>query len=83
MKLRTKLQNGWKSLKNIIASPKLTFVLKSILFLLAVVIGIPMIWISIPTPYRPTDFWDFFNSTLLCYVAWNVTIKRVGCWIKN
>jgi len=83
MKYKLVLSNMWTSLKNLITGRTARTVYRLVIFLGIVTVGIPIGWAHIPIEYRPQNFWDFFNSALLCYIAWHVTIKRVGCWIKN
>ena len=81
--IKMTLYNLWLGAKFILASKVVSFIARMAMFLTVTCIGIPYVWINIPVEYRPQEFWEFFNSILLCYIAWNITINRVGCWLRS
>ena len=81
--IKRSLHRLWNGFKKISGHPSTVLTLRTLSFLAIVTVGIPMAWSHIPQEYMPPSFWDFFNSILLCYIAWNITIKKVGCWIKG
>jgi hypothetical protein len=83
MKYRLALSNTWSNFKALVTCQTARTVYRLVVFLGIVVAGIPVMWTYIPIEYRPQNFWDFFNSTMLCYIAWHVTVKHIGCWIKD
>ena len=83
MNLISKISSAVIAVGTAIKSPFVTTFLKLVAFLSVVVIGLPLAWVHIPIDYRPQNYWDFFNSVMLCYIGWHITVKKVGCWIKS
>jgi len=83
MKYRLVLSNTWSNFKALVTCQAACTIYRLTAFLGIVAAGIPVIWAHIPIEYRPQNFWDFFNSVMLCYIAWHITVKRIGCWIED
>ena len=71
-------------IKKAFSSYAFYLVCRVLLLTVLISVIIPAIWVSIPNDLKPETFWDFLNSSILCYIAYHITIKPVNeCWFKK